>query len=83
MTRPAEPTAARLRIKSFWGRLVVFDGEGHGQQELHLGEPADRLWGFEDLHPGNRAVEAAGPGQHLAPPQSPSAIASRTVSAME
>ena len=53
------------------GRPVVLDGERHRQQQLALGEPADGFGGFQDLHPGDGSVEAAGPGQHLSPPQSP------------
>src|SRR5438067_10858931 len=69
--QPGRADRGQVAHQVLLGRLIVLDGEGHRQQELTLGEPADRLWGFEHLHPGNGAVEAAGPGQHLAPPQSP------------
>ena len=69
--QPGRADRGQVAHQVLLGRLIVLDGEGHRQQELALGEPADRLWGFEHLHPGDGAVEAAGPGQHLAPPQSP------------
>jgi len=52
-------------------REVVFDGKRHRQQELAFGEPADRFRGFQHFDPGDRAVEAFGPRQHLSPLQSP------------